>query len=229
MCLYTTQKEPKIAQEDITCYKVLETWNPEWNLESSRKCKSKKTVLMSYFHSDFKWNIDKRYRSKMVIIQRHVVTCFDSYDYLVSNAFHSYQTLESAKLFCRNISYQYDMDPCAIVRCIIPKGAKYCKGMHSDGSDGYASNQIIMKEIVDSKEIYPDFDFDKYPYKQGQLLLVSDPLFQDGYILRVTNVTPLDSDTVRLNVGTTHYDTDINGRPVLTTVRIQVYNDKEAK
>lgn len=229
MCLYTTQKVPKIAGEDIICYKVLEICNPEWNLESSRKRKSEKPVLMSYFHSDFKWNMDKRYRSKLVIIQRHVVTCFDSYNYLVSNAFHSYQTLETAKLFCRNISYQSDMEPCAIVRCIIPKGAKYCEGMHSDGSDGYASNQIIMKEIVGFKELYPDFDFDKYPYKQGQLLLVSDPFFQDGYILRVTNVIPLDCDTVRLNVGSTHYDTDINGIPVLNTVRIQIYNNQKTK
>ena len=228
MCLYT-QKKPKIAEEDIICYKVLEICNSEWNLESSRKRKSEKPVLMSYFHSGFKWNIDKRYRSKLVIIQRQVVTCFDSCNYLVSNAFHSYQTLETAKLFCRYISYQSDMEPCAIVRCIIPKGAKYCEGMHSDGSDGYASNQIIMKEIVDFKELYPDFDFDKYPYKQGQLLLVSDPFFQDGHILRVTNVIPLDCDTVRLNVGSTHYDTDINGIPVLNTVRFQVYNNQETE
>ena len=228
MCLYT-QKKPKIAEEDIICYKVLEIRNPEWGVESGHNCKSKKTVLMSYFHSGFKWNIDKRYRSKLVIIQRQVVTCFDSCKYLVSNAFHSYQTLETAKLFCRNISYQSDIEPCAIVRCIIPKGAKYCEGMHSDGSDGYASNQIIMKEIVGFKELYPDFDFDRYPYKQGQLLLVSDPFFQDGHILRVINVIPLDCDTVRLNVGSTHYDTDINGTPLLTTVRFQVYNDKETK
>ena len=228
MCLYT-QKKPKIAEEDIICYKVLEIRNPEWGVESGHNCKSKKTVLMSYFHSGFKWNIDKRYRSKLVIIQRQVVTCFDSCKYLVSNAFHSYQTLETAKLFCRNMSYQSDIEPCAIVRCIIPKGAKYCEGMHSDGSDGYASNQIIMKEIVGFKELYPDFDFDRYPYKQGQLLLVSDPFFQDGHILRVINVIPLDCDTVRLNVGSTHYDTDINGTPLLTTVRFQVYNDKEAK
>lgn len=228
MCLYT-KKKPKIAEEDITCYKVLEIRNSEWGVESGHKCKSKKTVLMSYFHSGFKWNIDKRYRSKLVIMQRQVVTCFDSCKYLVSNAFHSYQTLETAKLFCRNISYQSDMEPCAIVRCIIPKGAKYCEGMHSDGSDGYASNQIIMKEIVGSKELYPDFDWDRYPYKQGQLLCVSDPLFHDGFILRVTNVIPLDCDTVRLNVGSTHYDTDINGIPVLNTVRIQIYNNKETK
>lgn len=225
MCLYTTQKEPKIAEKDITCYKVLEICNPEWNLESSRKRKSEKPVLMSYFHSDFKWNMDKRYRSKLVIIQRHIVTCFDSKNYLVSNAFHSYQTLDTAKSFCKSSLIL----PGVIVRCIIPKGAKYCEGMHSDGSDGYASNQIIMKEIVGFKELYPDFDFDKYPYKQGQLLLVSDPFFQDGYILRVTNVIPLDCDTVRLQVGSTHYDTDIDGIPVLPTAKIQVYNNKETK
>lgn len=236
MCLYTTQKVPKIAEKDIICYKVLEICNSEWNLESSRKRKSKKTVLMSYFHSDFKWNIDKHYRSKLVIIQRHVVTCFDSYNNLVSNAFHSYQTLESAKLFCRNISYQSDMDPCAIVRCIIPKGAKYCEGMHSDGSDGYASNQIIMKEIVDFKEIYPDFDFDKYPYKQGQLVYISDSVFPISKFTRVNNIIPLDSNTVRLRVGLMTFYTDINGIPVsmpvsmsIPSFSIKIHNDKETK
>lgn len=229
MCLYTKQKEPKIAQEDIICYKVLEICNPEWNLESSHKRKSKKTVLMSYFHSDFKWNIDKNYRSKLVIEPRPIAESYEDFKYYVSKAFHSYKTLESTKFFCYIISHQSDMDPCVIVRCVIPKGAKYCEGMHSDGKEGYASNQMIMKEVVDFLEIYPDFDFNKYPYKQGQLLLISDPLFQDGYILRVNNVIPLDCDTVRLNVGPTHYETDMNGIPVLNTVRIQVYNDKETK
>ena len=226
MCLYTTQKEPKIAEKDITCYKVLEICNPEWEVESSHKRKSKKTVLKSIYYPNFKWSIDKRYRSKLVIIQRHVVACFDSYKYLVSNAFHSYQTLESAKSYCQTIF----VDSYVIVRCIIPKGAKYCEGMNSlDENDGYASNQIIMKEIVDFKELYPDFDFDKYPYKKGQLLFVSCPIFPNGTIVRVTNIIPLDSNTVRLRVGFSYYDTDINGIPVLATEKIQVYNNQETK
>jgi hypothetical protein len=217
---------PKIAKEDITCYKVLEICNPEWEAESGRKRKSKKIVLKSIYYPNFKWSIDKRYKSRLVIEPRYMIGYYNMFNYYVTKAFHSYQTLESAKSYCQTIF----VDSYVIVRCIIPKGAKYCEGMNSlDENDGYASNQIIMKEIVDFKELYPDFDFDKYPYKQGQLLLVSDPLFHDGFILRVTNVIPLDCDTVRLNVGSTHYDTDINGIPVLNTVRIQIYNNKETK
>lgn len=221
MCLYITQKETQIAQEDITCYKVLETWNPEWDEESGHKRKIKKTVFRSYFYPNFKWNIDKHYRSRLVIEPRHMAN-----NYSVNEAFHSYQTLESAKSFCKS----YGMCPCVIARCIIPKGAKYCEGTNSDSTDGYASNQIIIKEIVDFKELYPDFDRDKYPYKQGQLLLISDSSFPNGEILRVNNIIPLDSNTVRVKVGLTFYcDTDINGIPVLPTAKIQVYNDKETE
>ena len=221
MCLYTTQKVPKIAQEDITCYKVLEICNPEWEVESGRKRKSKKTVLRSIYYPNFKWSIDKRYRSKLEVIQpRHTVN-----HYSVATAFHSYQTLESAKSYYETTS----VDPCVIVRCIIPKGAKYCVGQHGN-EDGYASNRMIMKEIVDFKKLYPDFDRDRYPYKQGQLLCVSDSSFPNGEIMLLRNITPLDSKTVRLQVGLTFYlDTDIDGRPVSPTAKIQVYNNKETK
>ena len=90
---------------------------------------------------------------------------------------------------------------------------------------------MIMKEIIDFKELYPDFDSDRYPYKQGQLLYVSDSFYpNDGEILLLRNITPLDSKTVRLQVGLTFYlETDIDGRPLLATTKIQVYNDKETK
>lgn len=223
MCLRTKQKEPKIAQEDITCYKVLEICNPEWEVESGRKRKSKKTVFGSIYYPNFKWSIDKRYRSRLVIEPTHIEN-----DYAVTKAFHAYQTLEFAKSYYKTVS----VTPCVIVRCIIPKGSKYYEGIHTVGGDGYASNQMVIKEIVDFKEIYPDFDFDKYPYKQGQLLLVSDPPFLNSDIRRVTNVIPLSSNTVRLRLGILTYDTDINGIPVSTPVpsfSIQIHNDKETK
>ena len=228
MCLYTTQKEPKIAQEDITCYKVLEICNPEWEVESGSKRKSKKTVLRSIYYPNFKWSIDKRYRSRLEVIQpRHTVN-----HYSVTTAFHSYQTLESAKSYYETTS----VDPCVIVRCIIPKGAKYCEGMHSDNKDGYASNRIIMKEIVDFKEIYPDFDFDKYPYKQGQLVYISDSFFPISKFTRVNNIIPLDSNTVRLRVGLMTFYTDINGIPVsmpvsmsIPSFSIKIYNSQKTK
>lgn len=220
MCLYTTQKEPKIAKKDITCYKILEICNPEWEAESGHKRKSKKTALRSVYYPNFKWSIDKRYRSRLVIEPRHLTN-----NYSVTKAFHSYETLESAKSYYETMS----LNSCAIVRCIIPKGAKYYEGMQTGGEYGYASNQMVMKEIVDFKELYPDFDSDRYPYKQGQLLCISDFSFPNGEIVRVNNIIPLDSNTVRLKVFLTYCDTDINGIPVSPTAKIQVYNDKETE
>lgn len=227
MCLYTKQKEPKIAEKDITCYKVLKIWDSEQDVESGRKRKSKKTVLKSMFYSEFTWNIGKHYRSRLVIEPRQATKCCDNFNSHVDKAFHSYQTLESAKLASRNIF----LNSYVIVRCIIPKGAKYCEGMNcGDSQDGYASNQIIMKEILGFEELYPYFDSDKYPYKQGQFLFVSNSAFPNGEIVKVHNIIPLDSNTVRLKLGVIFYiDTDINGIPVSPTDKIQVYNNKEAK
>ena len=136
--------EPKIADKDIICYKVI------------------RKNMSSIYHDDFKWEFGKMYYSWIEVV--------DEIDYsnAIYQAFHSYETLEGLKL-----SYFRTTIPCLTVKCTIPKGSKIYKGRHGD-IEGYASNQLIINEVIDTKELYPDFDWDNYPYKEGQVIQVSD-------------------------------------------------------
>lgn len=67
MCLYTKQKEVKIAKKDITCYKLI---NPN---------------MTSWFHTEFKWELNKLYETEMDFCPVYKT---------VSQAFHSYKTLQ---------------------------------------------------------------------------------------------------------------------------------------
>lgn len=67
MCLYTKQKEVKIAKKDITCYKLI---NPN---------------MTSWFYTEFKWELNKLYETEMDFCPVYKT---------VSQAFHSYKTLQ---------------------------------------------------------------------------------------------------------------------------------------
>ena len=66
------------------------------------------------------------------------------------------------------------------VKCTIPKGSTVYKGTHDD-LKGYASNQLIMNEVISIKELYPDFDWDSYPYKEGQVIQVKIPQYKSWH------------------------------------------------
>ena len=146
MCLYTTQKKPTIAEKDIICYKVI-------NKDMS-----------SLYHNDFKWTFGKMYYSWM-----EAVNDIKDRNKEIHQAFHSYETLEDLKK-----AYFTVTSPCLTVRCTIPKGSTVYKGSHDD-LKAYASNQLIMNEVIGIKELYPDFDWDNYPYKEGQVIQVKIP------------------------------------------------------
>lgn len=149
MCLKTTLTEPKIAQEDITCYKVISN------------------DMTSLYHYDFKWTFGKMYYS-LIEADNDTKDC-DSKE--IYQAFHSYETLEDLKK-----AYFTVTSPCLAVKCTIPKGSKVYKGTHDD-LNGYASNQLVMNEVISTKELYPDFDWDSYPYKEGQVIQVKIPYY----------------------------------------------------
>ena len=70
MCLKTTLTEPKIAQEDITCYKVISQ------------------NMTSLYYTEFKWELGKLYETEMDFCPVYKT---------VSKAFHSYQSLEDLR------------------------------------------------------------------------------------------------------------------------------------
>ena len=126
MCLFTDQLEPKIADKDIVCYKMV------------TKSRIKGTYVSEYRR--FKYIAEKLYTNNIDIKNSKIVLKTISPllgVYSISDfMFHSYQS-----------PYKYSLRADTIVKCIIPKGAYYFEGMHNR-CRGYASSQIkILEEI----------------------------------------------------------------------------------
>ena len=133
MCLVINHLEPKIADKDIVCYKLV-----------------KRTKIKGVYKSSFQGfeyiirqlytnNLDIRFVDK--IIKNLDTTRSGLCLYIIEEGmFHSYA------------SYLYPVIlsplPCgALLKCIIPKGAYYFEG-YFDDSPSYASSQIkILEEI----------------------------------------------------------------------------------
>lgn len=118
MCLVTINPE-QIAKEDITCYKVVFL---------------KDNKLLS-FYQGFEYILNNLYTT--VISYTHDLI---EEDYIcIERAFHSYISLDYAMKFLQ----AHEINNAAIVKCIIPKGAKFYQDYEC-----FASSQIIIKQIL---------------------------------------------------------------------------------
>ena len=130
MCLVLTQLKLKIADKDIICYKMVERTKIKGIYKSSFRG-FEYIIRQSYINNiNIKNIIDKIY---LRLLSSH-------FYYIEGGMFHSYP------------SYLYSvilspLPNCALLKCIIPKGAYYFKG-ESDNLPSYASSQIkILEEI----------------------------------------------------------------------------------
>ena len=125
MCLVTTQLEPKIADKDIICYKLV-----------------KRTKIKGVYKSNiqrFEYIIRQLYTNyfdikyvDMLIKRRYNLSAIEE------DMFHSYVNYLSAITVLPNL---------VVLECIIPKGAYYFEGYFGN-YPSYASSQIrILKEI----------------------------------------------------------------------------------
>ena len=126
MCLVTIQLEPKIADKDIVCYKLV-----------------KRTKIKGIYKSHL---LEFEY-----IIRRLYTNYFDiKYaDMLIKRRYSRFAIEEG--MFHSYASNLYPiLSPlpwCALLKCIIPKGAYYFKGYYGN-YPSYASSQIkILEEI----------------------------------------------------------------------------------
>jgi hypothetical protein len=120
--------------------------------------------MRSYHYSDFIWEIGKIYNTKMGTINISGV---------VEEGFHSYSSLDDAKR-----EYFVDISPCIIVECRIPKDANYYIGTQPLQCLGYVSNQLMVKRVISKEELFPDFNFETFPYKEGQQVLITKKGFK---------------------------------------------------
>ena len=129
MCLVTAQLKPKIADKDIICYKLVKRTKIKGIYKSSFQ--GFEYVIRQLYTN----NLDIRFANKS--IKRSFYKRF----YIIEeNMFHSYE----------NHLYPVILSPlpnCALLKCIIPKGAYYFEG-EFDEIPSYASSQIkILEEI----------------------------------------------------------------------------------
>lgn len=127
--------------------------------------------MTSWFHTEFKWELGKLYETEMDFCPVYKT---------VSQAFHSYKTLQDLMH-----GYFQSLSPCMMVKCTIPKGSEYYLG-RQDEMDGYASNKLIVNEILDVKKVFNLFDWDNYPYKVGQKIVPN----KGGTIYQILNIQP---------------------------------------
>ena len=133
MCLVINHLEPKIADEDIVCYKLVKRTEIK-GIYKSNFLKFEYIIRQLYTN-----NLDIRFVDK--IIKNLDTTRSGLCLYIIEEGmFHSYA------------SYLYPviLSPLphgALLKCIIPKGAYYFEG-YFDDSPSYASSQIkILEEI----------------------------------------------------------------------------------
>lgn len=128
MCLVTNQLKPKIADKDIVCYKLVKRTKIEGVYKSSFQ-RFEYVIRQLYTN-----NIDIEFIDKF-IYYRNCVWCFIEEGMFHSYASHLYPVILSP------------LPHCALLKCIIPKGAYYFEG-YFDDSPSYASSQIkILEEI----------------------------------------------------------------------------------
>ena len=125
MCLFINYLEPKIADKDIVCYKLV-----------------KRTKIKGVYKSNiqrFEYTIRQLYTNyfdikyvDMLIKRRYNLFAIEN------GMFHSYENYLSAITILPNL---------VVLKCIIPKGAYYFEGYFGN-YPSYASSQIkILEEI----------------------------------------------------------------------------------
>ena len=133
MCLVINHLEPKIADKDIVCYKLVERTKIKGVYKSSFQ--GFEYVIRQLYTN----NLNIRFVNKIIKNLSPAYTSLCIY-IIEEGMFHSYT------------SYLYPviLSPLphgALLKCIIPKGAYYYEG-YFDDSPSYASSQIkILEEI----------------------------------------------------------------------------------
>ena len=131
MCLVINQLEPKIADKDIVCYKLVKRTNIKGVYKSSFQ-EFEYVIRQLYIN-----NFDIKFSYFLI---KHISMIGPPTAYIEEGMFHSY----ASNLYPIILS---PLPNCALLKCIIPKGAYYFEG-YFDESPSYASSQIkILEEI----------------------------------------------------------------------------------
>lgn len=144
MCLFTTFKSPRVAEEDITCYKVVR--DGSW-------C----TPMISPY-KDFEWEFDIEYSTEN---EKCLEPDYDEYHkgyFIGEGFFHTFKYKEDAYNIVEKLSWNGRRNIYTIVKSIIPKGSLIYDGplgdftqTHGEVMEGaicYASNKLKLVDYV---------------------------------------------------------------------------------
>ena len=132
MCLITTKNIPKIAQEDIVCYKYYRF-----------KKKDGKSELFSPYYKAPVPNLNEIVSTELDELPEPTDPSKDLYC-IINKGFHSFKYLDDLT----KELYFWPLFDVKIFKCIIPKGTKYYEGNYID-LPSYCSESIILKETID--------------------------------------------------------------------------------
>ena len=150
MCLYVKKENAKLitAEKDITCYKIL------------RKSKDRFGIV-SYNTPFYGFRIELGEREVAAGYQNfhHRESAYlKRYTYVASGGFiHTFSSMQGIKSFLKNwrIDYAMYIDNIVVVKCHIPKGAQYYKGVfEGTGLASYASTELVYgKEAINPETL----------------------------------------------------------------------------
>lgn len=152
MCLITEQSKPKIAKENITCYKVLLAIENDSNILYS-------SPIRHFYFFENNPNPDRYFEPSKpywlfkdsedlkpsYVDDKGVVHPNPTSYKLYSGYFHMYKNYASAYYMVVN----HPKMQLTVFECVIPKGAKYYIG---DSGDIVADKMIIFQDIQNMRE-----------------------------------------------------------------------------
>lgn len=153
MCLYVKEENTKLitAEKDITCYKILRKWKTRYgevryktpfffcNVELGER-----VVAEGY----------KEFGHKSIPFKKH-------FTHIATGGFiHTFASMQGVNAFFNKWkeAYSFYMSEYVVVKCHIPKGAQYYKGIfEATGLASYASTELVY-----GKEIIKDYNYEEF-------------------------------------------------------------------
>ena len=137
MCLDIDRNQsPKVAEEDITCYKFLRV--------------VRDGTYYAPYYSNHQYEIGKEYTS---ILSRYHDNGADGCRHPftgIRQGLHSLATVEDTRCIAMHRTEVYKgFHKYVVVECVIPKGATYYKG-YWRGCAAYASNKLKAIKVIES-------------------------------------------------------------------------------
>lgn len=147
MCLKVKSNIPKIAEDDIFCYKVLQKCKGEGYEDCFLTPFQESLVIPSEINGLKHFCADRNFYPPKIEESNSLKS-----HYLVSSGFiHTYKSLAHAKYERDVLEENYDAE-FFIFECIIPKGCEYFEGSDCDGFIGYASEKIKFLQALTYKK-----------------------------------------------------------------------------